>query len=287
MNWNKIINIFIVIFLIVNVTLFSTARYFENERYSLSEKRTEQLRDVLKRNGYVLYDYVPNYFPMPKIVFQPPEVDKTETIKQIFGSEVYLTSFSTRADQYGSEKQQLIFYKGDQKGVVSYKGTNEEYIPEEFTLEEVERVSQIFAEKITLSIPKLQLTYKKLVDDYYILEYNEVYKGQLLFSSYVTMKVSKRGIEEAKMLRYIPTKFTGDKKPIVPIDESLYNFIGKVKPAEGEMFSIKKIDLGYNIAMDSLSGNIMAEAVPYYRIKLDNDQVYYINAYTNELRIHE
>ena len=133
----------------------------------------------------------------------------------------------------------------------------------------------------------MRLTYKKLMGDYYILEFNEVYQGEILFCSYVNMKISIKGVEEATMLRYIPQKFTGDKKPIVPIDEVLYSFINRVKPPENQLYSIKKIDLGYHIAMDLLSDNIMAEAVPYYRIKLDNDQVYYVNAYTNELRSSE
>ena len=62
MNWNKIINIFIVIFIILNIIIFSTTKYIEHKRYSLSELRIEQLRDILKSNSYLLYDYIPDFF---------------------------------------------------------------------------------------------------------------------------------------------------------------------------------------------------------------------------------
>ena len=64
---------------------------------------------------------------MPKLIFEPPKIDKEKIISNIFGDEVYLTTFSANSDQYGSQMQQLIFLKGNQKGIVKYKGSNEKY----------------------------------------------------------------------------------------------------------------------------------------------------------------
>lgn len=288
MNWNRIVNIFIAIFLMINIAIFSFSTYKNVQRYTLPADRATQLRSILFKNGYTLYTYVPQYFPMKKIVLEAPQLDEEKITEVIFAGEDVTRTFGTygtRYERYRSDQQELTFYKGVDFGKIDYTGTNSNYIPESFTKEAVEKVGKAFAEDITLSIPKLKLTISTKFNDYYLLEFNEVYKGEILFCSYVSLKVTAKGVEEASTLRYAPVEFKGKEAKLYPVDEVLYNFMSKVQPKEGELYSIKSLDLGYDLGRGDLEGNYYAQAVPYYRIKIDSrEDYYYINAYTNELK---
>lgn len=284
MNWNKIINIFIILFLVINIGIYYVSDQLNEQKYTLSEEREDQLRDILYKKGFALYTHLPTYFPMKKIVIQPANVDKDRIAEVIFRNEPYTTTFGSDSDKYESDNQTILFLKGNQKGIISYTGSNEQYMPKKFTKEEVEKVGRWFAEDITLSIPELELTFSKAYEHYYVLEFNEKYKNQILFCNYIRMKVSENGVEEARVLRYVPSEFVGKKEKIFPTDEALYNFVESVNLSDGELYSIKNIDLGYDLGINSLEENGSAEAIPYYRIKLHNEFVYFVNAYTNELR---
>lgn len=285
MNWNKIMNIFIAIFLCINIGIFSISQYRDVQLYTLSDERLSQLGDILNENGFALYSLVPKYFPMKKIILETPILNKENIVRTIFDGEEFTTTFTNEYERYVSEQQELTFLKGNQKGKITYNGSNSQYIPSAFTEKEVIKVGKKFAEAITLSIPKLTLTRKDRFKDYYLLEFNETYKGQILFCSYVSLKISAKGVEEASALRYAPVEFTDAEEKLYPIDEVLYSFMRIVQPNEGELYSINRIDLGYDLGMGDLEENYSAQAVPYYRIKLNISEAYYfINAYTNELK---
>lgn len=284
MNWNKIINIFIVIFMIINFGIYYVSDSRNEQKYTLSHEREDQLRDILYQKGFALYTHVPSNYPMKKIVIQSAQINKDKIAEVIFDDETYTRTFGTESEKYESTKQTLLFLKGSQKGIISYSGINEAYVPKNFTREEVEKVGKAFAEDITLSEAEFELTFSKAYDHYYVLEYNEIFKDQILFCNYVKLKVTEEGVSEARALRYVPSDFVDKKEKIFPVDEALYNFVESVNLGEGELYSIKSIDLGYDLGINSLEENGTAEVIPYYRIKLHNEFVYFVNAYTNELR---
>lgn len=284
MNWNKIINIFIIIFIIINAGIFYVRDVRNEQKYTLSPEREDQLRDILYQKGFALYTHVPSNYPMRKIVIQPAQINKDKIADIIFDGEPYTRIFGADSEKYASDQQEILFLKGNQKGVLSYTGFNEKYKPKTFTKEEVEKAGKKFAEDITLSVPKLELTFIKAYENYYVLEFNEIYKDEILFCNYVKLKVTKDGVEEAKAIRYEPSDFVGKKEKLYPADEALYNFVENISLSKEELYSIKSIDLGYDLGINSLEENGSAEAIPYYRIKLHNEFVYFINAYTNEIR---
>lgn len=284
MNWQKVINIFIVIFIVINLIMIGINKEIDNRRYNLSNERKNQLSNILSIKGFSLYDHIPGFFPMKKIILNPPSVDKEKIAKAMFKDQEYVISFTANGEVYKTEDQEIEFMKGDKKGQIIYRGETGEYKPNSLESEEVKKTGKKFAEEITLSVPKLELTFIKQVDDFFILEFNEVYKGEILFCSYVHMKISANGVEEAVAIRYAPESFKGEEQKLYPIDEALYNFLSKVHPDEGERYYIKGIDIGYNLGTQGNELNILVEAVPYYRIKLDNGLTFYINAYTNELK---
>ncbi len=285
MNWNKISTIFIIIFLIINLVIYGISTWVEKEKYSLSQVRIDQLRNILEENDYAIYDHLPDFYPMTVLNFETPQRNKGAIVQGIFGDAQVTTSFAADYEKYKADGQSLYFYKGKEKGLVEYNVSTPVFTLDRFEQSKIEALGEEFAKAMMPDVEHLELTYIKAYEDYYVLEYNEIYKGQTLFCSYVNLKISREGVTMAQSMRYIPKGYEGKDMEIVPIDEVLYNFMGSVKPAENEFYSIKKIDLGYHLALEPMEGETTIEGVPYYRLKLDDESVYYINALTNEVKV--
>ena len=285
MNWNKILNVFIIFFLCINIGIFAIASYKKHNDYTLSNDREDQLKQILNEKGIVVYNFLPSFYPMAKVTLEVPQTDQEAIKRHIFGEEHYdVKTITTLEETYESLNQEITFYKGANKGSIYYRGYNEKYIPEEFSEEGVNAIGRQFAKDITLNKAKYELTSINLSEDEnsYILYYNEIFKDEVLFCSYVTIKINRQGIEEAKLLRFNPIKFVSEEQVLYPIDEVLYKFADTIQLDQTQLTTITDIDLGYDLGDDEMEENLLGEAVPYYRIKLSTGEFYYINAYTNE-----
>ena len=49
MNWNKILSVFIVIFLVINLGLYGVRSIRDQRSYTLSNNRTRQLENMMKQ----------------------------------------------------------------------------------------------------------------------------------------------------------------------------------------------------------------------------------------------
>lgn len=281
MNWDKMINSLIIIFLSINIGLFFFNSYKANEQYNISSERKEQLISILKDNNIELGCELPSNYPKSKVQLQTPIVNKKDILDTFFGEEHRLISVTNLYEKHYSNNREIYFYKGENKGVITYVGKEVSYKPSSNTENSIIEAGEKFASDITLNSVNLTLTSIKAYDKYYELEFNEKYKDNILFSNYVIVRMSEHGVLEARTIRYNPIKFLGAKQEIFPIDEVLYNYM--INNNNEEKVKIIDIDLGYNLGVDEIGYNSVAEAVPYYRIKLDNGSTYYINAYTNLL----
>lgn len=284
MNWSKILNIFIAIFLVINLVLYGVTVHQGRVEYNLSQERADMLRTILEAHSYAIYDHLPAFYPMAELKLNLPQRNKEAIVQAIFADESVETSFAANLEKYRSDTQQVTFYKGREKGLVAYSSEAPTYALKKFVQSEVEALGETFARHMMPDVDRLELTYVKAYNDYYILEFNEIYKGQILFCSYVNMRISRAGVTSAQSMRCQPAGFEGKDMEIVPIDEVLYNFMSQVKPGKDEFYSIKKIDLGYHLAQSPMEGETTLQGVPYYRIKLDDESVYYMNALTNALK---
>lgn len=285
MNWNRVLNVLILIFLLLNVVLFVLKQKTDVEKYTLSSEREQQLRDILTtEKNIAVYDYLPAFYPKSRLELQTPQVDQEKIKEMFFEGDVKISMTENNAEKYYDGQQEIYFYKGDNKGVVFYKGTNKNYVPKNSSENAIIETAKKFANDIFLGKAKMVLTHTHTVDGEYIFLFNEQYRKQTLFCNYVTIRIDKNGVKEAQALRYKPLDFLTSSLNIVAVDEALYNLMFSLNNSNNELLKITDIDLGYDLDIDDNVNAVIFEAIPYYRVKMVNGEDYFINAYTNKIK---
>ncbi len=291
LNWNKVLNVFIIIFLGFNLLLFMNQKNYESERYVMSDSRVRQMERVLNERGIGIYTYIPGYYPQTQLRLESPTLDKDNIIQRVLG-EVYESRLDNDyfAERIFNEDQELTFYMGEQKGMMYYKLKDgaKAYAPEDLTDASIRKVILQFSEDLFGEETNMQPTYWKEVDgEGYRIELNESYKGNLIFQSYIKLYITMNGIEEALAIRYKPIEFSGDKQNVYPFDEVIYNLMYYLEEEYSESQieqsgrrTIRYIDVGYYV-VDEGARNLTFRADPYYRVIFEDGDVYYINAYSN------
>jgi len=293
MNWNKVINVLILIFLVINILLFGWQKVNEDERYTLPDDREKQMQNVLRRNGIGIYLTIPEYFPMRQVELFAPKVDSDRIRRSMLGDIVQSEIDAvTLGERIFNENESLTFYVGEQDGYIFYKSVQSSYVPENMTKGEVDKVALEFAEAMFGENVDMEVTYRKSIStspkDGYRLELNERYKEDLIFQTFIKLDITPEGIKEALAVRYDPVDYIGPKKNIYPLDEVAYNLMYFLEDEldtyveKGLAKFISNIDIGYYL-VDVDKRKYEYQLDPYYRIVFKDGDTYYINAYTNDI----
>lgn len=285
MNWNKVLTIFILLFLVINVGVFGYRELRKQRSYTLPGSRIRQLENVMKQKGVTMYAYLPDFYPKAKLELKNSEWKKEEILKTIFAEQEYRSEISYQgalADTYLNEEQTLSFYTGDYSGTLYYKGKNPRYVPDSLTLLAMESKAVLFAKDLAGKNQEFEVTHRQIVDDGYLLEVNGLFRKEHIFSSYFQIRINAEGIQEAIGRFYQPLDFTGQPEEIYAFDEVMYYFMNKMEEKGKSQIIIKDVDVGYWI-LDTNAKQLAIESIPVYRIILDgDDSIYYIDAYKNE-----
>lgn len=285
----------VVVFLCINILLFAYQRFYEKNRYTLSADRVAQLNEYVNNEGGTIYYVIPSYYPKSQLELSAPSVDKEVVARRILGDvqESRLEN-TTLAERRFNENESLTFYGGEQEGLVFYKSTKSSYIPKDMTINSIDKVANQYAKDLFGSEVDMEVTYRKSnqTEDAggYFVELNEVYKDTIIFQSYIKMKISKEGIQEAIGIRYKPIDFIGAKKNIYPFDEVIYSLMHYIEndlPKTDVITpvlekTIKDIDIGYYL-IDVDQRKLVYQVEPNYRIIFVDGETFFINAYTNDI----
>ncbi|HEY8345831.1 MAG TPA: hypothetical protein VIL07_00985 [Symbiobacteriaceae bacterium] len=120
-----------------------------------------------------------------------------------------------------------------------------------------------------------------------MVEFVPSFDGLPVFSGYVRVEVSSRGVETVRFLWVEPTRYTdAAPKAVRPATEALLRLAGRLQDSVGEPRVIRDIRLGY-YANRSLTGAqpeavIGWDTVPVWRIELESGEVYYVNGFNGE-----
>jgi regulatory protein YycI of two-component signal transduction system YycFG len=285
MNFGKILNIFIVLFLIVNILLFGIYGYKNKMNYSIKGEKEKLLIEVLNNNNVYVYCLLPEFHPKKRLRIEIKKVEEEKLKKSMFGNSETVYKRLPLELSYTKDNEKLVIYKGGaKKGEIYYINTDV-MDEEDFDISFIQKLSKKLMNKLTIKENMiLTSTQHDDYNKYYQLEYNDKFKGQTIFSSYANFRFYKNGIVEGEVTnQYKPTKFVGHKKELYPIDEVLYKFMDNIRKKDNnELIKIKGIDIGYYIDEEDISNKDIFDIEPCYRIRLGNNEVYYINAYTNK-----
>jgi len=283
MNMQKMLNGFIMIFLIINVGLFLFIHQREVTRYTLSNERIDQLESILEKNNIYLLDYLPDFYPKSKLrVSMPVDIEK-ELVEGFFRNEEARFIITANAHTHETDEERLTFDQVNEKGRIFYGSSAPTFVPNNLLGHEKLKTAYDFVKEMTLGKGKYELTDQRDGDDFSIYYYNERFLGELIFSNETVVRIEDQGITEARAIRYVPQGFVGSPFELFPADEALYKFMSYIRAFEDTTITITDFDLGYAIGQSTLENVVWMEIEPYYRIKLSTGQTYFINAYTNEI----
>lgn len=281
----------IIIFLALNVAIFSYTLLTNDDDYAISNEKKQQLNEILYSNGIIVSGDYPDYPPMEVISVTVPNYDRETILQRIFDGKAYeqfqdMTQERIIYKSYQYEDQTLIFYEGNYGGLIDYYGPSPFYKPDQMDVDSVLSISRDFAEDLIgneVALELVQIYYDDNNQLYEVL-YNEYKEDGVMLCNYVSLIVSSEGVVSAKASVYHRNATMGSKKQLYPVDEVMYMWMDSVEMSSALLSRIERIEIGYHIGVDELNKGASIEAVPNYRIIMGDGRVYEIEAYTNTLR---
>ncbi len=291
MNWNRILNTMIIIFVGMNLLMFAYSHFIKDDDYALSSEKKQQLNEILYSNGIIMSGEYPDFAPMESIAVSVPDFDREGILMRIFDGKTYEATQDMTEERiiyedfkYGDEE--IIFYEGNYGGLIDYYGPSTLYKPSEMTETTVLEIAQEFAEDLIGDSVVLSLStmYYDDEENIYHLLFNEYRNEILMLCNYVELSVGEEGVLLAHASVYNKTGSLTGEKNLYPIDEALYMWMDSVDINAKILSRIESIELGYHLGLDELNKDTSIEAVPNYRIILSDGQIFEIEAYTNTIR---
>jgi regulatory protein YycI of two-component signal transduction system YycFG len=284
MNWSKAKNIIIVILVAVNIGLLFSSKYTsQNNRLSFEAQRA--IVKLLNRNGIELSAELPKKIsPMPQLglINQVSNTDTDQLKTTFFGDEQDIKISVALGDTILKKDNKTLTIDGAQMDYTNIDNNSG-----------IEGLDKATAKKISDQFVKTKLG--KAYSDYkffsitndnssYCVSYYENYKSYEIYSNYVKIYVTNKGIAVVKLFRYQPEHFDSVTRQICSADEALLTFMYQAIEQKDKSISvIDKMELGYILELGSQK-SANAVAIPCYSVSVkDSNQVYYINAYTNTI----
>lgn len=284
MNTNRLLNIMIVVFMILNGVLYMMLTQEDASIYSLSAEGYNQLTDILEKNDIILYATLPKNYPRAKIVILAPVNNEDAISDVMLSSDSLPLEISGDTQIHKTANEKLTFDHGKENGLIYYAATNPVYKPSDYSSAAYREVSDQFVLDITLNNEAFEWSNTREGDDFKVYYYNERFQGELLFCNEVIVKIEDRlGITEARTIRYEPYAFEEIEYALHSVDEVLYRFMFYIRDRTDVGLRITSVDIGYYLGPDDTNDLVSLSIEPYYRIKLGSGKSYYVNAYTNEV----
>lgn len=288
MNMQKILNVAILLFVIINLVLLGLIRYKEVKNYTLSDQRVSQLMAILRENNVTVDDFLPDYYPMTTLWIKQPENIEDDLVMLIFGNTDRQKSYTDSSYIHENDQVRLTFDRLNEPGRVFYGAFVPTYIPQVYDEVTQHQTAERFVKDITLDHGHFEETdirgFEGGAQQAAFYFFNERFEDYLIFCNEVVVKLEKgRGITEARAIRYVPYSYGETNRYIKAIDEILYKNIFLIKQQVEGAIRLTDIDLGYYLSRDVSRDFVSTELEPYYRIKLGSGETFFINAYTNEM----
>lgn len=295
MNWGKILNRLIVVFIIVNVVLGIMNLERKVMNYTLSKERVASLQNVLTQRDIYVNTVLPKLFtPKTKASIQKIVMSaaiREEVSKAIFGKDLEGVSITT-ANISDSTSEKKRIYKKENKLITFNEDTifyrNQSVKDAIVSLKKAEKTIQLFLKDISHPKSNGVTRNKHLVyeqkDGKTILTYYTIFEGYAVFDSYIRFTVGKDSVQsmdihlgEVKLLENKKTK-----QPIYPVDKVLFG-LDDYLVTKTPIF-ITDIMLGYKMIGGESMDILEEELIPVYKITIQGlQEPVIVNAYTNKI----
>ncbi|RQD76716.1 MAG: hypothetical protein D5R97_03790 [Candidatus Syntrophonatronum acetioxidans] len=285
MEWSKAKNILILTFLALNIflgySLWKEANLLFPARL-VTHQEMEEAEEYLKAVNLEL-KVSPSrqifYMPLLTVENNPPELDSL--LNSLFNGEVGLPSpdnFESDPQVYRQEGKELLLWS---KGRVEF---SQEVVPpageEEMDTEEALLRAQEFLENRDLFPSDARVEeIIELEDDRYLVIFNQVYTNQALYGGSLRVHIAPGGVKGFEKYWLNPQGFSGQDINTISAPSALISLAENLVPFS-EKKEIISVNIGYYTeALDAQRWDM----VPVWRIKIADQGIYFINAYTGEL----
>lgn len=288
MNWSRGKNRLIILFLSINILLGWANYRKDSTAYVLKDTQVEDIKTVLKENNIFVDAPIPKkYKPLPKLTVSPFQMNSTireDFVNKFLGTLDGVT-ISIESAKSPKEKPRRIYRKN--KEIVSFEGENILYTHEDhiatgnINTNEATKIAEKWLSQMNYSPRKM---HRQVVEEsgvVYVIYYDK-FNGIPIFDSYIKIKVTSLGVEEAEIHKVTLGEVMGEKQEIYSADQVFFYLVKLI--AGDEPTHIKDIMMGYALENPKGTHLIAEKALPFYQVILEDGRVYYINAYNSEIR---
>ncbi|HCC06958.1 MAG TPA: hypothetical protein DEP72_02150 [Clostridiales bacterium] len=286
MDWSKFKNIAIAIFAVLNIILCVLISEKRNEKYVMQDLQIRRMQTVFAKENAAVYTNIDKeFYPMSMLKLNVNSMNDTEVYKEFLGDTNNIKNYiDNEKIVYEKEgKGQVAIYKN---GLIKYINKSIIQTDKKIDKEQAKKEANKYINKLVFLKSNYNYTQLNIIGDEYVLEYNSSYKGNLILSNYVRIHFKQGQISEVDISNYNIRGYTNEQREIASSDEVLINLLYGVKEKykeNAQEMNIMDMDLGYYVDIDNINDYLDIKAEPYYRIQINEKDVYFINAYTNEI----
>ncbi len=286
MNWGRFKNIAIICFIVLNIALGILISDKKDKTYNIQDIQIERVKKIFEAQDLGLYTALPkSYYPMSMIKLKNIETSLTEISKDFFGTTNGIKNNidSEKIILYIDETSEVDVYKN---GVVKYKKNKVTAGQNKYDKNQSRKIADKFIESLNFVRRKNYYNQAYTTNEGYVVEYNSRYNNKTVFSNYIRVLVKNNEVVEAVIQNYEIEGYANEQREIYSADEALINLMYEVKhdyQSKQKDLHVMGFDIGYYINPKTLDDITNIKAEPYYRVLINEKDIYYINAYTNEI----
>lgn len=292
MNWDKAMNLLIIMFISINLYL-GLGNYNKYVlSYRLDTNQVDTVKALLEEDAiYIQGDLPLSYKPMGTVWLKPMMIDNSlrdRIIKAILSEDLAQVIIRKDKEVDGQSTEHLV-YTYDNKEL-KFAGNQVNYSDQNVSQEAVVGEKKQLLATANDFVTRLDLSenYKNKIINYKIesygaeVTYYEVYKGFPLFDSYVKMKITPEGVAQAELKLTKQEERVMNTQSIIPINRILFELSEVIDAVEA--VNILNIELGYGIQERKRMHFLEEELIPMYKIEISGlNESLFVNAYTSEL----
>ncbi|MBI2874159.1 MAG: two-component system regulatory protein YycI [Firmicutes bacterium] len=262
----------------------------DQAKAALSPEEEKRILRELAKQGIQVRDPIPSKADaMSFILLAPMEVDAESMAERFFKDREYSTQgtpmLKNKSKMYRSGNEELSI---SPSGMVSYyrlpQGRAEALVYPDLDEDKARQAAKDFLEN-RLGLPESAVLDTVAYDSFnetYLVDYYRLFSQLPVFSSYLRVLITRRGVEAVWQNWLTPLGLKGPKRPIIPAAEALLRLqsVAKTRPEREEKpMVVEDVRLGY---CSQIYDAERWDAPPFWRLRVSGE-TFYVNAFTGQL----
>lgn len=266
----------IIFLLILNIVLL-VINILTKDIYVINKQQKDIILSYIQEQNIELEtNMLTKYYPMPKLNMKKA-IYNENMLKNMF--------FNVKKEIDRQEDFENVVLSQDKKSLtinkffVYFQDLN---VPKDFSYDEnfALKVAKKYKKIIQKKYGKLYFDKVQKINDSIQVSYLQKDGKYSLFNNVLKVNIYKDGTMDLVFNFYKKIDDASNKIDICSPDEALYTFTNEIKKLiPDKKITITSMDLGYYFK--DYNDDISFSFNPYYRFCIDNDSIFYINAYTN------